>query len=139
MPNLEIDRCTVIIDTTPPVRHYGWVAHDVATFYSLPFRSAGERDRFVRLLADHVATTVAASEVDVLAALLCLARAPDEAAHSAAAACLEREFAALLSAEPLGELDDAVDGLLEAARGELDDADEGEDTGDMQGGGRTDE
>ena len=43
---------------------------------------------------------------------------PDEAAYGAATACLEREFAALLSVEPLGDLDDAIDGLLEVARGE---------------------
>jgi len=139
MPTLEIVRCALTLDTAPPLDQYGWVIRGVATFYGLPFRSPGERERFVGLLADHVTATVSAEEVDTLAALLCLARTPDEAAYSAAAASLEREFAALLSAAPLGELDDAVDELLEAARGELDDADEGEDTGDMQGGGRTDE
>ncbi len=139
MPNLEITRCTVTLDTAPPLDQYGWVGCGVATVYCLPFRSPGERERFVALLADHVTARVFAEEVDTLAALLCLARTPDEAAYNAATACLEREFAALLSAVPLGELDDAVDGLLEAARRELDDADEGEDTGDMQGGGRTDE
>jgi len=84
----------------------------------LPFCSPGERERFVGLLTDHVTAPVSAEEVDTLAALLCLARTPDEAAYSAAAVCLEREFAALLSAELLGELDAAVDGLLAAARGE---------------------
>ncbi len=62
--------------------------------------------------------TVSVEEVDTLAALLCLARTPNEAAYSAATACLEREFAALLSAVPLGELADDIDRLLEAARGE---------------------
>jgi len=139
MPNPEIVRCVLALDTAPPLDRYGWVCSGVATVYCLPFRSPGERERFVRLLADHMAATVSAEEVDMLAALLCLARTPDEAAYSAATACLEREFAALLSAAPLEELNHAVDGLLEAARGELDDADEGEDTGNMHGGGRTDE
>ncbi len=139
MPTLEIVRCAMTLDTAPPLDQYGWVFRGVATFYCLPFRSPGEREHFVGLLADYVAATVPADEVDPLAALLCLSRSQDEAAYSAATACLEREFAALLSTAPLGEIDDAVDGLLAAARGELDDADEGEDTGDMQGGGRTDE
>jgi len=139
MPNLEIVCCMVTLDTSPPLDQYGWVIRGAATFYCLPFRSPGERERLVGLLTDHVTATVSSEEVDTLAALLCLARTPDEAAYSAAVACLEREFAALLSAAPLGELDDAVDGLLEAARGELNDADEGEDTGERQGGGRTDE
>jgi len=129
MPNLEIDRCAVIIDTTPPVHHYGWVAHGVSTFYSLPFRSAGERERFVRLLAGHVGATVAADEVDTLAAVLCLSRDPDEAAYACAAAHLDRAFAGSLSAVAVGDLDDAVDRLLREAR------DEDEDAGNDQGGG----
>ncbi len=118
MPNLEITRCTVTLDIEPPLDQYGWVVRGVTIHHSLPFRSPGERERFVDLLADHVTATVSAEEVDTLAALLCLARTPDESASDAAAACLEREFAALLSAVPLGELDDAVGGLLEATRGE---------------------
>ena len=139
MPNLEITRCVMTPETAPPLDQYGWVFRGVATVYCLPFHSLGERERFVGLLADHVTAPVSVEEVDTLAALLCLARTLDEAVYSAATACLEREFAALLFATPLEDLDAAVDGLLEAARGELDDADEGEDTGDMQGGGRTDE
>ncbi len=118
MPNLEITHCAVTLDTAPPIDQYGWVFRGVATLYCLPFRSPGERERFVGLLADHVTATVSVEEVDRLAALLCLARTPDEAAYDAAAACLEREFAALLSVAPLGELDDDADRLLEAARGE---------------------
>lgn len=118
MPTLEIVRCVVTLNTATPLDQYGWVIRGVATFYCLPFRSPGERERFVGLLAEHVTARVSAEDVDTLAALLCFARTPDEAAYSAAVACLEREFAALLSTEPMGELDDAVDGLLEAARGE---------------------
>jgi len=118
MPTLEIVRCAVTLDTAPSTHQYGWVVRGVATVYCLPFRSPGERDRFVGLLADHVTALVSVEEVDTLAALLCLSRSPDEAAYSAAVACLEREFAALLSAAPVGELDATVDGLLEAVRGE---------------------
>ena len=118
MPTLEIVRCAMTLAMPPPLDQYGWVFRGVATFYCLPFRSPGERERFVGLLADHVTAPVSAEEMDTLAALLCLAHTPDEAAYNAATACLEREFAALLSAVPLGELDDAVDGLLEVARGE---------------------
>ena len=118
MPTLEIVRCVMTLATTPPTRQYGWVFRGVATFYCLPFRSPGERERFVGLLAAHVTAPVSAEEMDTLAALLCLAHAPDEAAYNAATACLEREFATLLSGEPLGELDDAIDELLEAARSE---------------------
>ncbi len=118
MPTREIVHCALTLDTTPPTHQYGWVVSGVASFYCLPFRSPGERERFVRLLADHVAMTPPANEVDILAALLCLSRSQDDAAYSAAAACLEREFAALLTAPSLGELADAVDGLLEAARDE---------------------
>jgi len=81
MPNLEIDRYAVTIDTTPPIYQYGWVVRGVVTFYSLPFRSPEERDRFVHLLAGHVTTTVPADEVDTLAALLWLSRGQDEAAY----------------------------------------------------------
>jgi len=118
MPNLEIVRCAVALDTAPPTHQYGWVIRGVTVHHSLPFRSPGERERFVGLLADHVTATVSAEEMDTLAALLCLARNAGEAASDAATTCLEREFAALLPGEPLGELDDVVDGLLEVARGE---------------------
>jgi len=118
MPNLEIDHCAVTIDTTPPVYQYGWVVCGVVTFYSLPFRSRGEQDRFVHLLAGHVAATTLADEVDTLAALLCLSRDQDEAAYACATGYLDRAYASVLDAWPLGELDDMVDRLLEAARGE---------------------
>ena len=118
MPTREIVHCVLTLDTTPPTQQYGWIVRGLVTWYCLPFRSLNERERFVRLLADHVAMTPPTNEVDTLAALLCLSRSPDEAAYNAATACLEREFAALLSVAPLRELDDAVDRLLEAARGE---------------------
>jgi len=118
MPTLEIVRCAMTLAMPPPLDQYGWVFRGVATFYCLPFRSPGERERFVGLLADHVTALVSVDAVDTLAALLCLARTPDEAAYSAAVACLEREFATLLSIAGLGEFDDAVDGLLATARGE---------------------
>ena len=118
MPNLEIVRCALTLDTATLTHQYGWVVRGVATWYCLPFRSLGERERFVRLLTDHVAMTASAAEVEALAALLCLSRSHDDTAYGAAAACLEREFAALLSVEPVEELDDAVDRLLEVARAE---------------------
>jgi len=118
MPIMEIVRCALTLDTTPPTGQYGWVVRGVVTWYCLPFRSPGERERFVRLLADHVAATAPADERDTLAALLCLSRSPDEAAYNSAVASLEREFAHVLSTEPLGGLDDTVDRLLKAARGE---------------------
>jgi len=118
MPNLEIDHYAVTIDTTPPIDQYGWVVRGVVTFYSLPFRSPEERDRFVHLLAGHVTTTAPADEVDTLAALLCLSRGQDEAAYACATGYLDRAYASVLDAWPLGALDDMVDRLLETARGE---------------------
>lgn len=118
MPNLEIDRYAVTIDTTPSIDQYGWVVRGVVTFYSLPFRSRGEQDRFVHLLAGHVAATTLADEVDTLAALLCLSRGQDEAAYACAAGYLDRVYASVLDAWPLGELDDLVDRLLVIVRDE---------------------
>jgi len=86
MPIMEIVRCALTLDTTPPTGQYGWVVRGVVTWYCLPFRSPGERERFVRLLADHVAATAPADERDTLAALLCLSRSPDEAAYNSAVA-----------------------------------------------------
>ncbi len=118
MLNLEIDHCAVTRDTTPLINQYGWVVRGVVTFYSLPFRSREERDRFVHLLAGHVAATTPADGVDALAALLCLSRDQDEAAYACAASYLDQVYASVLDAWPLGELDDLVGGLLEAARDE---------------------
>lgn len=118
MLNLEINHCAVTRDTTPLINQYGWVVRGVVTFYSLPFRSPKERDRFVHLLVGHVAATTPADEVDTLAALLRLSRGQDEAAYACAAGYLDRAYASVLDAWPLGELDDMVDRLLEAARGE---------------------
>ncbi len=63
-----------------------------------------------------MAAPVTANEVDALTALLCLSRDADEAAYNSAVASLEREFAHVLSAEPLGNLNDEIERLLATAR-----------------------
>ncbi len=118
MPNLEIVRCTVTIETQPPLRQYGWVFCGVSTAYSLPFRSPDERERFVRSLAADIGTLVPDDDRETLAALLCLSQSGDEAAYACATDQLTREFAAVLAVTPLGELDNAIDLLLTEARTE---------------------
>jgi len=118
MPNLEIVRCTVTIETQLPVRQYGWVFRGASTAYSLPFRSLDEREHFVGSLAADIGTLVPDDDRETLAALLCLSQSGDEAAYACAADQLAREFAAVLAVTPLGELDDAIDRLLTEARTE---------------------
>ena len=114
MPTLEIARCTLTIETTPPLRQYGWVVRGVTTRYSLPFRSPAERSHFLRLLAAYVGPVVAPDAVEDLAALLCLYHGGDEAAAHLAAHHLDAEYADLL-VTPLEEVDDMVGLLLEEA------------------------
>lgn len=115
MPTLEIARCTLTIETTPIVRQYGWMVCAVATHYSLPFRSPGERSQFLRLLAAYVGAAVAPGAIEDLAALLCLYHGGDEAAAHLAADYLDADHAALLTATPLEEVDAMVGLFLEEA------------------------
>ncbi len=59
MPTLEINRCTLTIETTPPFRQYGWVMRGVAPHYCLPFRSLGERSHVLLCLARRFRSTAA--------------------------------------------------------------------------------
>lgn len=113
MPSLKITRCTMLIETVPPLRQYGWVARGVTTSYGLPFRSPAERSRFLRLLAAYVGPAITPSAVEDMAALLCLYHGGDEAAAQAAAHHLDVDYADLLTVTPLEEVDEMVGLLLE--------------------------
>jgi hypothetical protein len=113
MSNLEIVRCTVMIETTPPISQYGWIVRGVTTYYSLPFRSPGERAHFVLLLVAYVGPAVAADAIEDLGALLCLSRDSDEAAAHGALDALDRDYADLLTVTPLEEMNEMVSLLLE--------------------------
>lgn len=109
MSTLEIARCAMTIEVTL-VRRYGWVVRGVITAYSLPFRSAGERTHFLRLLAAYVGPAVPSSAVEDLAALLCLYHGSNKAAAQLAAHHLGRNDAA-----PLEEMDEMIGLLLDEA------------------------
>lgn len=115
MSILEIPRCMLTIETTPIVRQYGWIVRGVTTHYSLPFRSPGERSHVLRLLTAYVDPAVAPGAVEDLAALLCLYHGGDEAAAHLAAHHLGAEYADLLEATPLEEVDAMVGLFLEEA------------------------
>ena len=115
MPSLEITRCSLLIETVPPLRQYGWVARGVTPCYSLPFHTPAERSRFLRLLAAYVGPTAALGAVEDLAALLCLYHGDDEAVAQAAAHYLDADYADLLTVTPLEEIDEMVGLLLEEA------------------------
>jgi len=115
MPTLDIARCTLTIEATPPLRQYGWIVRGVATSYSLPFRSPAERSHVLRLLAAYVGPAVAPDAADDLAALLCLYHGADEGTAHLAAHYLDAEYPALLTVTPLEEVDEMVGLLLEEA------------------------
>lgn len=115
MPHLELARCTLTIETTPVIHHYGWVARSVSTFYRLPFRSPAERERYVRQIAAYVGPVVAIDKIEDVAALLCFYQCDDEAASQLAARCLGTNYTALLTLTPLAEISEIVDLLLAEA------------------------
>lgn len=113
MPNLEIVRCTVICDTAPPSRQYGWAIHvGLTTLFSLPFRSPAARAHFLRLLAAYIGPAFAADAIEDLAAMLCLYHGDEEAAQRTARH-LDADYGPLLTETPLEEVDDIVGLLLE--------------------------
>lgn len=114
MSNLEIVRCTLICDTTPPSRQYGWaIRGGLTTLYSLPFRSPAARAHFLRLLAAYIGPAFAADAIEDLAAMLCLYHCDEEAAAQRAARHLDADYGPLLTETPLEEVDEIVGLLLE--------------------------
>ena len=114
MSSVQIVRCTVVIETQPPQRRFGWVVRAVASRYLIPFRSDAERADLVRLLAEYGGSAVDPRAVENLAALLCLHH-DDEAATQLAAHYLERDYAALLVVMPLEEVNETIERLLDQA------------------------
>lgn len=113
MPTLEIARGTLMIETIPPLRQYGWVVRGVTTHYSLPFRSPAERAHFLRLLAAYFGSAVATAAIEDVAVLLCLYHSGDEAAAHLAIHHLDMDYTDLLMVTPLEEVDEMVGLLLD--------------------------